>query len=135
MYAGKEGRPVLVRQLRAGRAGLKQAGARSSLPALVLTSFYSAAAISLCERCRRPDCCPLYSGELLSHAGATAAVRRRSVKGAMPTDPTGTKRGRTKKEEQKTPPKYGPPTGGLTLVSFRGVTVTANKLANLPIIQ
>ena len=60
---------------------------------------------------------------------------RRSVKGAMPTDPTGTKRGRTKKEEQKTPPKYGPPTGGLTLVSFRGVTVTANKLANLPIIQ
>ena len=36
--------------------------------------------------------------------------------------------------ESKTPPnKHGPPTGGLTLMSFCGVTVTANKLANLPI--
>ena len=52
----------------------------------------------------------------------------------MRTDPTRTKRGRTKKSEKdpkKT--KHGPPTGSLILVPFRGVTVTANKLANLPI--
>ena len=52
----------------------------------------------------------------------------------MPTDPTRTKRGSTKKEEREGPKKkHGPPTGGLTLTYFRGVTVTANKLANLPI--
>ena len=45
-----------------------------------------------------------------------------------------TKRGRTKKSEKDPPKKiYGPPTGSLVLVSFCGVTVTANKLANLPI--
>ena len=41
----------------------------------------------------------------------------------------------TYKESEKGPPKtkHGPPTGSLILVSFCGVTVTANKLANLPI--
>ena len=29
----------------------------------------------------------------------------------------------------------GPPTGSLILMSFCGVTATANKLANLPIIE
>ena len=52
----------------------------------------------------------------------------------MLTDPTKTKRGRTKKEERKTPKKHGPPTGGLTLMSFCGVTATANILVNLTVI-
>ena len=59
---------------------------------------------------------------------------RHDVKDTMPTDPTRTKRERTKKGE-KDPPKtkHGPPTGSLILMSFCGVTGTANKLANLPI--
>ena len=51
----------------------------------------------------------------------------------MLTDPTKPKKGRTKKEEQQPPPPpdMGRPQGGLTMVFCRGVTVTANKLANL----
>ena len=39
--------------------------------------------------------------------------------------------------ESKTPQKtkHGPPTGSLALMSFCGVTLIANKLANLPIHQ
>ena len=59
---------------------------------------------------------------------------RHDVKDTMPTDPTRTKRGRTKKSEKDPPQKkHGPPAGSLILVPFCGVTVTSNKLANLPI--
>ena len=43
---------------------------------------------------------------------------------------------RKNQEERERPPqkqKHGPPTGSLILMSPCGVTVTANKLANLPI--
>ena len=39
---------------------------------------------------------------------------------------------RKNQEERERPQKNGPPTGSLILVSLCGVTVTANKLANLP---
>ena len=63
-------------------------------------------------------------------------IARHDVQDTMLTDPTRTKRGRTKKSEKDPPKKkkeHGPPTGSLILMPFCGVTVTANKLANLPI--
>ena len=56
---------------------------------------------------------------------------RHDVQDTMPTGPTRTKRGRTKKSEKDPPTtKHGPPTGSLILVPFCGVTITANTLAN-----
>ena len=56
---------------------IKAAGARSSLPALALAFLYSTAAISLCGRCRRHDCCPLYSGGLFVRDAAAEQRARR----------------------------------------------------------
>ena len=65
---------------------------------------------------------------------------RHNVKDTMPTDSTGTKRGRTKKQERERPPKKltqaahpQPNIDVLSRCNRNCVTVTANKLANLPI--
>ena len=42
---------------------------------------------------------------------------------------------RRARDHPKKKRSYGPPTGGLTLVTSRGVTVTANELASLPICE
>ena len=65
---------------------------------------------------------------LLTDTSDTAATTTHDVQDTMPTDPTRTKKGRTKKSEKGPPQKTKH--GSLILMSFCGVTVTANKLAN-----